>query len=128
MDHAYRPVGSAPRANADYGVFPGLVGLTEPFTALVSGAVTALLGLPGSLREARSRRRTLAALHRLGPRLLADIGLESADLIDVASRDLPLHELARRRGVQAGRKRGRLDTALSSRRPAANDERFRLVA
>ena len=115
-------------ANAPSGVFPGLVGITEPFTDLVAGALSALRGIRSSLRQRAQRRHTLAALRRLDPRLLADIGLEPGDLIEAETRSLPIQVLARRRHATSRRPAGRLDAALASRRPAVNDESYRLVA
>ena len=118
----------AHQVDSGYTAFPGLVGLTEPFTDLVSGAIAALWGMRSRARENVSRRRTLQALKRLDRRMLADIGLQPADLVDVTSRKLPLDELERRRYAHAGRARNRLNVAVKSRRPAVNDERFSLVA
>ena len=109
-------------------VFPGLVGLTEPLTELVSGSLAALRSIRFSLRQRAQRRHTLDALHRLDERMLSDIGLERGDLIEVRNRNLPIRELARRRLTISRRRAGRLDAALKSRRPAVNDERFSLVA
>ena len=128
MNHQHRSATGTREAVMDTGVFPGLIGLTEPLTELVSGAIAALRGLRSSLREKAHRRRTLDALNRLDPRMLADIGLERGDLIEVAGRNLPLDELARRRHAHPTRWRGHLDTVATSRRPAVNDEHFRLVA
>ena len=128
MNHQHRSATGTREAAMDTGVFPGLIGLTEPLTDLVSGTIAALRGLRSSLREKAHRQRTLDALNRLDPRLLADIGLERGDLIEVSSRNLPLDELARRRRGYSTRRRGHLDTAAISRRPAVNDEHFRLVA
>ena len=116
------------RVDSGYAAFPGLVGLTEPFTDLVSGAIAALWEIRSRARENVSRRRTLRALERLDRRMLADIGLHPGDLVDVAIRKLPLDELERRRNAHTARQRSRLDTAVKSRRPAVNDERFNLVA
>ena len=128
MNQQHHPFAHAGQANSAYGAFPGLVGLTEPFTDLVSGAISALRGLRGNLRENASRRRTLDALNRLDRRMLTDIGLQPADLAEVASRKLSLDELERRRNANSWRQRSRLDIALQSRRSAVNDERFSLVA
>ena len=128
MNAQHRSFGHAHAANAQSGVFPGLVGITEPFTELVSGALAALGGIRFSLRQRAQRRHTLDALHRLDERLLADIGLERGDLIEAEARSLPIHDLARRRLTTSRRRAGRLDAALESRRPAVNDESYRLVA
>ena len=128
MNHPHRSATGTREAAMGAGVFPGLIGLTEPLTELVSGTIAALRGLRSSLREKADRRRTLDALNRLDPRMLADIGLERGDLIAVASRNLPLNELTRRRRAHPTRRRGHLGTVAMSRRPAVNDEHFRLVA
>lgn len=128
MNHQSRSAAGTREAAMNAGAFPGLVGLTEPLTELVSGTIAALRGLRASLREKADRRRTLDALNRLDPRMLADIGLEQGDLIEVAGRNLPLTDLAQRRRGHSTRRRSHLDTALTSRRPAVNDESFRLVA
>ena len=128
MNHQLRSATGTREAAMDAGVFPGLIGLTDPLTELVSGAIAALRGLRSSLREKAHRRHTLATLNRLDPRMLADIGLERGDLVEVASRNLPLDELVRRRHPYSTRRRGHLDTAAMSRRPSVNDEHFRLVA
>ena len=128
MNHQHPSVAGTREAAMGVGVFPGLIGLTEPLTELISGTIAALRGLRSSLREKAHRRRTLDALNRLDRRMLADIGLERGDLIEVAGRNLPLDELARRRHGYSTRRRGHLDTAAISRRPPVNDEHFRLVA
>ena len=128
MNHQHPSVAGTREAAMGAGVFPGLIGLTEPLTELISGTIAALRGLRSSLREKAHRRRTLDALNRLDRRMLADIGLERGDLIEVAGRNLPLDELARRRRGYSTRRRGHLDTAAISRRPPVNDEHFRLVA
>ena len=128
MNHQHRSAAGAREAAVGTGVFPGLIGLTEPLTDMVSGTIAALRGLRSSLREKAHRRRTLDALKRLDRRMLADIGLEPGDLIEVTGRNLPLEELARRRRTHPTRRRGHFDTAAISRRPAVNDEHFRLVA
>ena len=128
MNHQHPSVAGTRKAAMGAGVFPGLIGLTEPLTELISGTIAALRGLRSSLREKAHRRRTLDALNRLDRRMLADIGLERGDLIEVAGRNLPLDELARRRHGYSTRRRGHLDTAAISRRPPVNDEHFRLVA
>ena len=125
--HQHRFV-QAHRVDSGYAAFPGLVGLTEPFTDLVSGAIAALREMRSRSRENVSRRRTLRALKRLDRRMLADIGLQPGDLVDVAIRKLPLDEFERRRNAHTRRRGSRLDTAVKSRRPAVNDERFSLVA
>ena len=128
MNEQQRSFAHAHGASAGYGAFPGLVGLTEPLTELVSGVFTALRGIRSSLRQRAQRRHTLEALNRLDRRMLSDIGLERGDLIEVENRNLPIRELARRRRLLSRRRSGRLDTALVSRRPAVNDESFSLVA
>lgn len=128
MTYERHPSMGARGANAAYGAFPGLSGLTEPFTDLVSDTIDGLRSLRSGWRERAKRRRTLGALNRLDRRTLADIGIEPGDLVEVASRNLPLEELAHRRNARLRRRGGRLDTAIESRRPAVNDERFRLVA
>ena len=128
MDQLHHPHVQAHRANSDATVFPGLVGLTEPFTELVSGAIASLSAMRSRMREDTNRRRTLDALNRLPARLLADVGLQPSDLTDVAKRHLPLEELERRRTAHGKGQRSRLDSAVKSRRPAANDEKFSLVA
>ena len=128
MNAQHRSFGHAHAAHAQSGVFPGLVGITEPFTELVSGALAALRGIRLSLRQRAQRRHTLNALHRLDQRLLSDIGLERGDLIEAEARSLPIQDLARRRLTISRRHAGRLDAALASRRLAVNDESYRLVA
>ncbi len=128
MNGQHHSHGHAHAAHAQSGVFPGLVGITEPLTELVSGALSALRGIRSSLRQRAQRRHTLAALHRLDHRLLADIGLERGDLIEAEARGLPILDLERRRLTTSRRRAGRLDAALDSRRPAVNDESYRLVA
>ena len=128
MNARHRSFGQAHAANAQSGVFPGLVGITEPFTELVAGALAALRGIRFSLRQRAQRRHTLDALHRLDRRLLSDIGLERGDLVEAETRGLPIHDLARRRLSTSRRRAGRLDAALESRRLAVNDESWRLVA
>ena len=128
MNEPHRTFMHAHPAPTGHGVFPGLVGLTEPLTELVSGVFAALRGIRSSLRQQAQRRRTLDALKRLDRRLLSDIGLEPGDLIEVEIRRLPVHELARRRLTHARHAHLRLDNALVSRRPAVNDESFRLAA
>jgi uncharacterized protein YjiS (DUF1127 family) len=128
MNGQHRSLGHAHAAHAESGVFPGLVGITEPLTELVSGALAALRGIRFSLRQRARRRHTLDALHRLDQRLLSDIGLERGDLIEAETRGLPIQDLARRRLSISKRRAGRLDAALESRRPAVNDESYRLVA
>ena len=128
MDQLYHPHTQAHRANSGATVFPGLVGLTEPLTDLVSDAIASLRAMRSRMRENANRRSTLDALNRLDPRLLEDIGIQPGDLVDVASRNLPLEELERRRTANGRGRRSHLDRAVKSRRPAVNDEEFRLVA
>ncbi len=128
MGYERHPSMDTRRANAASGAFPGLAGLTEPLTDLVSGMIDGLRGLRSGLRERARRQRTLDTLNHLDRHALRDIGIEPGDLVEVASRNLPLEELARRRNARSRRRGGRLDTAIESRRPAVNDESFRLVA
>ena len=128
MNARHRSFGQAHAAHAGSGVFPGLVGITEPFTELVSGAMAALRGIRFGLRQRARRRHALDTLHRLDRRLLLDIGLERGDLIEAETRGLPIQDLARRRLTTSRRRAGRLDAALESRRPAVNDGTYRLVA
>ncbi len=128
MNHQHRSLAGTHQTATGVAVFPGLIGLTEPLTDLVSGAIAALRGLRSSLREQAERRRTLDVLNRLDRRMLADIGLEPGDLNEVAGRNLPLDELARRRRATSPRRSARIDTVAVPRHPAVNDEHFRLVA
>ena len=57
------------------------------FSVLVSGlhAVAAFVEeLTGMFARWNARRRTSAALHRLSPAVLRDLGLEGVDLADLA--------------------------------------------
>ena len=128
MDHQHRSFADSHPAVSTFYVFSGLVGLTQPITDLVSGAIAALRAMRSTAREKVSRRRTLDSLNRLDRRMLADIGLQPGDLMDMANHNLPLDVLERRRQARARHHGKRLDTAVKSRRPAVNDEGFSLVA
>ena len=128
MSHQHRSFANSHPASSTFGAFAGLVGLTQPITDLVSGAIAALGAMRSRARENANRRRTLDALHRLDRRMLADIGLQPGDLMDVANHNLPLEALERRRNARARHRGTRLDTALKSRRSAVNDEEFSIVA
>ena len=128
MNHSYPPAANTRESGAVYGLVQGISGLTAPLTDLISGVIAALREGRTRAQDRLNRRHALEALNRLDERMLADIGLEAGDLVEIASRNLPLGELAQRRSARTRRRPGRLDIAVKSRCPAVNDETYRLVA
>ena len=97
-----------------------------------TGIRTGVAGLIGRIRRARENRIAAAALSRLNPRSLRDIGVHADDIARLRSGQVSVAAFNAERAARSfrGRHGGRVDNVITcppvptAARPAANQPRF----